>query len=237
MNQLAAISEFGHADPQVFAGAGRSDERVFRAAVRHSRRVRVLRVAIPVSVAVAVLAALVATTWLKPLRALTKMPINVGHLVVSGTKITMQQPRLAGYTNDNRHYDLTAQAAAQDLTKPDVIELQGIRANVEMQDKISYEITAQNGVFNNRTEMLILQNNVVVVSSDGNRAKLSEAMVDIRGGKMISEKPVEVKGLEWTLNGNRVEITESGAFVRFDRGVTMTLMPAAARADGERRAR
>jgi lipopolysaccharide export system protein LptC len=239
MNQLAAISEFDDAGPQVFAGVGRSDERVFRAAVRHSRRVRVLRVAIPVGVAVAVLGVLVATTWLKPLRVLAKMPIDIGHLVVSGTKITMQQPRLAGFTNDGRHYDLTAQAAAQDLTKPDVIELQGIRANVEMQDKISYEVTAQNGVYNSRTEMLVLQNNVVVISSDGNRARLNEAAIDIRGSKMISEKPVEVKGLEWTLNGNRMDVTEGGALIRFDRGVTMTLMPArnAARADAERRAR
>jgi len=85
----------------------------------------------------------------------------------------------------------------------------------------------------------LLQNNVVVTSSDGSRARLSEAVIDIRGRKMISEKPVEVKGLEWTLSGNRVEITEGGALIRFERGVTMTLMPArnAARADGERRAR
>ena len=108
-----------------------------------------------------------------------------------------------------------------------------------MQGNVSYETTAQNGVYNSRTEMLILQNNVVVTSSDGNRARLSEATIDIRGGKMISEKPVEVKGLEWTLSGNRVEITEGGALIRFDRGVTMTLMPpgTAARAGGESRVR
>ena len=203
MNQLAAVSEFDHAGTQVFAGAGRSDERVFRAAVRHSRRVRFLRMAIPVGVAVAVLGVLVATTWLKPLRVLAKVPIDIGNLVVSGTKITMQQPRLAGFTSDNRHYELTAQAAAQDLTKPDVVELQGIRATMEMQDNISYETTAQNGVYNSRTEMLTLQNNVVVTSSDGYQARLSEAVIDIRGGKIVSEKPVEVKGLEWTLSGNR----------------------------------
>ena len=37
-----------------------------------------------------------------------------------------------------------------------------------------------------------------------------KSLIDIRGRKMISEKPVEVKGLEWTLSGNRVEITEGG---------------------------
>ena len=235
---MAAISEFSHAEPRVFAG-GRNDDRVFRAAVRHSRRVRILRVAIPVGVAVAVLAALVATTWLKPLRMLAKVPIDISKVVVSGTKIAMQQPRLAGFTNDNRHYDLTAQAAAQDLTKPDIIELQGMRANIEMKDNMSYEITAQSGVYNNRTEMLILQNNVVVTSSKGDRARLSEAVIDIRGSKMMSEKPVEVSGAEWTLSGNRMEITEGGALIRFERGVTVTLMPpgGGARADAERRAR
>lgn len=226
MNQLAAVSDFDPAGTQVFAGVGRSDERVFRAAVRHSRRVRILRVAIPATVAVAVLGGLVASTWLQPLRMLAKVPIDIGHLVVSGTKITMQQPRLAGFTSDNRHYDLTAQAAAQDLTKPDIIELQGIRANMEMQDKVGYETTAQNGIYNSRTEMLILQHNVVVTSSEGHRARLSEAVIDIRAGKIVSEKPVEVKGMQWTVSGNRLEVSEGGTLIRFDRGVTMTLMPA-----------
>ncbi len=105
--------------------------------------VRFLRIAIPATVAVAVLAGVVATSWLQPLRALAKVPIELGSLVVSGTKITMQQPRLAGFTADNRQYELTAQAAAQDLTKPGMVELQGLRAIMEMQDKISYEHTGE----------------------------------------------------------------------------------------------
>ena len=57
MNQLAALSDFDHAGSHVFAAVGRGDEvRTFRAAVRHSRQVRFLRVAIPATTAVAVLA-------------------------------------------------------------------------------------------------------------------------------------------------------------------------------------
>ena len=73
--------------------------------------------------------------WIKPLRMLAKLPVDVGNLVVSGTKITMQQPRIAGFTRDQRQYEMTAQAAAQDLTNPDVVELQGIQARMEMKDK------------------------------------------------------------------------------------------------------
>ena len=42
------------------------------------------------------------TSLVKPLRALAKLPIDIGNLVVSGTKITMQQPRIAGFTSDQR---------------------------------------------------------------------------------------------------------------------------------------
>jgi lipopolysaccharide export system protein LptC len=87
--------------------------------------------------------------------------------------------------------------------------------------------------------MLTLQTNVVVTSSQGDRARLSEALIDIRAGKMMSEKPVEVSGAEWTLSGNRMEITEGGALIRFERGVSVTLMPpgGGARADAARPSR
>ena len=69
-------------------------------------------------------------TYFNPLRMLAKLPIDVGDLVVSGTKITMEQPRLSGFTSDARAYELTAEAAAQDLTKPDMVELRNIHAKV-----------------------------------------------------------------------------------------------------------
>ena len=121
MNQLAAISEFDHAGTQVFAGVGRSDERVFRAAVRHNRRVRVLRLAIPIGVAVAVLGVLVATTWLcrcgcsprcRSTSAIWWCPAPRSCDAAAAARGFLGQPPLR----------LSAQAAAQDLTKPDVIE-------------------------------------------------------------------------------------------------------------------
>jgi len=237
MNQLAALSDFDHAGSHVFAAVGRGDEaRAFRSAVRHSRQVRFLRIAIPAATAVAVLAGVAANSWFQPLRALSKVPIELGSLVVSGTKITMQQPRLAGFTSDNRQYELTAQAAYQDLAKPGMVELQSLRAVMEMQDKISYDISAKIGLYDSHTEILTLQQNVVVTSSDGFQARLSEAVVEIKSGKIVSEKPVEVKGLQWTVTSDRLEVADSGAFVRFDRGVTMTLMPMGdARLAGARR--
>ena len=49
---------------------------------------------------------------------------------------------------------------------------------------------------------------------------------------------MEVKGLQWTVSANRLEVAEFGAVIRFDRGVTMTLLAIGDTASlrGERRA-
>ena len=226
MNSLTAVSDVDPARPRVFSRFGRADgDRAFRAAVRHSRHVRILRVAIPAAVVAAVAGGVAFATVLKPLRALSKMPVDIGSLVVSGTKIMMQQPRIAGFTRDNRRYDLTAQAAGQDLTKPDMVELHGIHAIMETQDKAVYETTAKSGLYNSKTEQLTLSQDVVVTSSSGYRALLSEAVVDVRAGKVISDKPVEVKTATWTVNANRMEIDDAGDLMRFERGVSVTVLP------------
>ena len=178
---------------------------------------------VPLGVVLVVGGAVAYTTLMKPLRALAKIPIDIGNLVVSGTKITMQQPRIAGFTSDRRQYELTAQAAARDLLAPDVVELQGLHATMEMQDKVTFKTTAKNGLYDTKTELLTLADNVHVTTSSGYEAKLAEAVVDIRGGKITSDKPVEVKSFEWLVKSNRMEITESGDVVKFERGVSVTI--------------
>ena len=191
--------------------------------MRHSRHVRILRIAVPLSVVVVVVGG-IALTALKPLRVLSGVPVDVGSLVVSGTKIMMQQPRLAGFTRDNRRYNLVAQAAAQDVTKPDMIELHGINATMEMKDGAVFETTAKDGLYNSKTELLTLSQNIVVTSSSGYKALLNEAVIEVRAGRVVSDKPVEVKTATWTINANGMEVAESGDVMRFDRGVFVTMM-------------
>ena len=203
---------------------GRGDsELAFRSARRHSRAVRILRIAIPLAVVLG-FTGIFLITYFNPLRMLAKLPIDVGNLVVSGTKITMEHPRLSGFTGDARAYELSADAAKQDLTKPDLIELRNIRAKVQMQDKSTVEVSATAGIYDSKGETLKLNQNIVLSSSTGYRGRLSEAMIDIRKGNVVSERPVEVELLQGTLNANRLEISDSGDLVRFGGGVNMTLM-------------
>lgn len=198
-------------------------ERAFRVARRHSRIVRIMRVAIPLLV-VAGLAGISLVTYYNPLRMLNKLPIDIGNLIVSGSKVTMEQPRLSGFTKDARAYDFTADAAAQDLTKPDIVELRNIHAKVEMQDKTTMQMTAVTGIYDTKAETLRLERNIVLSSSNGYKGRLSEARVDIRKGTVVSDQPVELELLQGTLNANRLEIVDSGDLVRFHGGVSMMMM-------------
>jgi lipopolysaccharide export system protein LptC len=201
----------------------RDADRAFRAARRHSRLVRILRITVPVTVVIGLIIVTL-ITYFNPLRMLTKLPINIDNLVVSGTKVTMEQPRLAGFTSDARAYELTADTAAQDMTRPDIVELRNIRAKVEMQDKTSMEMTAVSGIYDAKGETLKLDREILLRSSTGYQGRLSEALIDIRKGNVVSEHPVEVKLLQGTLNANRLDILDSGDLVRFHGGVVMDMM-------------
>jgi len=211
---------------RAFASRGRTDNaRVFRAARRHSRLVRLLRFTIPVVIVLGAVATVLSVYVFNSWRDLAnKLPVSSGGLVVSGTTITMQQPRMAGYTQDRRPYVVTARAAAQDITKPETVQLQELRATIEFKDAGQFELTAESGVFESKEDRLTLKNNVRVNSANY-QAKLSEAVVNVRTNEMVSEKPVEVIMRQGTINANRLEVTKSGEAIRFGGGVTMVLVP------------
>jgi lipopolysaccharide export system protein LptC len=201
----------------------RNTARTFRAAMRHSRFVRSLRLAIPTGAGV-VLIACVLFTWLDPLRMFTSLPISLGDLVISGTKIKMEQPRLSGYTRDARPYDLTARSAAQDITKPDLIELTGLRAKMRMLDKSTLEMSAAKGLFNSKSEVLHLEQDIVVSSTSGLKGHLSEAMVDTHKGHLTSSKPVSFTTDKGVIKANSMEVQNSGETIRFQGGVSVDLL-------------
>jgi lipopolysaccharide export system protein LptC len=204
------------------AGTRSEGDRQFRAAQRHSRRVRWLRRAIPIWTLV-LLGGVVLLTWFNPLGVLTRLPIDTGKILVSGTKITMEAPRLAGFTRDARPYEFTARAAAQDITKPDVLELKDIHAKIDMPDKAHMEMTAESGIYDTKSDLLTLTENIHLSSSAGYSGRLSDAVVDIHKGDVVSEHPVEVLLLNGTLNANRLEVVNNGELLRFGAGVSMNL--------------
>jgi len=197
---------------------------MFRAAARHSRFVRFLRLAIPTTI-LAIVATLIVATFFNPFRLIAAFPIDPGKISLSGTKIVMELPRLNGFTTDSRPYELTARAAAQDITKPEILELSDISGRVELKDGQHVVIKSVNGVYDTKGELSKLNDHIILNSSSGYEGHLSEATVEVGSGHIVSESPVEVKLPNGVLNANRLEVKDNGAVILFGAGVEMTLTP------------
>ncbi len=214
-------STIGQLGARGLNASSQPDNRIFMRAQRHSRLVRMLRVAVPVGTVV-VLAVVVLVSWLDPMRILLRLPTASGNLVISGTKITMESPKLTGFTKDSRPYEVIARSAAQDITKPDIVELNEIRAKLETKDKSPINVTAIDGVYDRKSGILKLYRDIVLTTSSY-VVNLTEAVVDTTSSHVVSDKPVQVKMLQGVLHSNRLEVTNGGEVVRFIGDVKLTL--------------
>lgn len=185
---------------------------------------RFLRIALP-TVIVLALGATWFVSWLDPLKVMVKLPVNFDKVLVSGTKLTMEAPKISGYTRDQRWYELSASTAAQDITKPDVVELHGVRAKVQSEDKSTMFLSAKEGTFDRKANVLTLNNDISLKSSTGYEIRLNEAIVDTASGEIVSNQPVEVLSQQGTIKSERLEVLKSGEVVRFTGNVTMNLAP------------
>jgi lipopolysaccharide export system protein LptC len=191
--------------------------------MRHSRYVHWLRIGVPAALAAALLVVVGANYM--PTVGRLRLPGELGQIVIKGTKVTMQQPRLTGFTVDSRPYEFTASSAEQDITKPNLMELNNIQAKMEMEDKSTVNLSSPFGTYDMKTEMLNLIDNVHLTSSTGYEARLNDAAVDVHKGIVVSEKPVWVKLKNGVINAKRLEVRDSGDIIRFGGGVTMIVQP------------
>ena len=196
----------------------------FAVAARHSRLVRILRIAVPAAVVLS-MATIVLVSVFNPFRMLLpKLPIDMGNLVVSGTKITMESPHMSGYTaTDRRPYEVWAKTATQDVTDPDHLDLKTLRAKVLNQDQTTVTLDAREGMMNTKDQLLDLHHDIFLQTSSGYEARLDQAFVDMGKGTVSSDSHVDVKLTNGTLTSDRLRITGGGEVIRFEGNVVMHL--------------
>jgi lipopolysaccharide export system protein LptC len=197
--------------------------RAFDAARRHSRLVRLLRVAMPVA-ALVITAGFVVTVVLDARAPLT-VTADAGSLGVSGAAVTMERPRLTGYSNDNRAYEVTAGRAEQSLSEPQRVDLVDLNARLQTGDAGWANIAAANGRLNSEGQVLALESAVEITTNKGDRAQLGSADVELKTGRIVSPKPVEIAVGNAGLSADSMEVLDNGDRMLFQGRVVMTLRP------------
>jgi lipopolysaccharide export system protein LptC len=191
-------------------------------AQRHSRRVRFLRIALP-AVAGTGLLLVILFLLIDPLRIYRQLPVEFSKLSIEGNKITMEAPKLTGFTRDKKPYNVTAGSAVQDLTQPNIVELNDIQGSVDQESRGGTEVRAKSGVYDIKAENLQLHGGIEIHSESGYHVYLNDAFIEIRKGRMVTKNPVNATFPDGSLEAARAEILDHGAVVVFDGGVVVNM--------------
>lgn len=198
----------------------RRQARAFRAARRHSIAVRVLRFAFPAT-AFALAAVFLAIVLLP--RAGSFGPVTFDAVRVTDGALVMENPRLSGIDRNERAYNLSAEAASQQIGRTDIVDLEKIDATLAVDPTQDARIQAGSGRFDQEAETLVLKDGVNVATSTGYKVSVADASVDLNAGTVESGEPITVEMLNGTLNAAGVSITERGEIVRFTGPVRMIM--------------
>jgi lipopolysaccharide export system protein LptC len=200
---------------------GQQRNAAFGAAKRHSRRVRILRWALPAA-ALGGLALIAFFFAFDPLRIYRDLPIEFGRISITDNKLTVDAPKLTGFTQDRRPYSVTAESATQDLSKSNVIELSGIHGQVELANRGETSLRAKNGVYDMKAGVLRLADGIEIGSTGGYQISLTDALVEVRKGHIVTDKPVRAIFPDGSLQAQRLEIFDHGDRARFEGSVVLT---------------
>jgi lipopolysaccharide export system protein LptC len=187
--------------------------RAFAAAERHSRLVRVMRIATPTAALLAV-ATLIFFAMFDPFRREIG-GLTVGEFSVDGSKIFMSHPRLTGARKDGRGYVVNAARAIQDVAHPATVELKEIDGDVGMADDSRMRISAVAGLYDNVHQFLKLTQDVHLRSPSYD-VTLAAADIDFKSGIYRSDQPVTVVTVDGaTIHADSAEARDNGAELTF----------------------
>jgi lipopolysaccharide export system protein LptC len=187
--------------------------RAFARARSHSRRVRFFKRIIPMGAVLGV-AAIFAATWLNPFRG--GEGLTLGPVGISGTQVTMESPRLTGFRNDSRPYEVTASSARQDVRKPNLVELIDLKARIVTDDQgHAARLEAASGLLDTQKEQMELRRDVRVRTDTGQDVRLTSAFVDFKAGTVVSNEPVTVSLGNGVIQATGLEVRENGKVLHF----------------------
>ena len=187
-------------------------ERAFRRAARHSKLVRILRIACPACAVVIVGFYFLSSKFTI---SIGDMQASVARIEVNKDSLRMIEPRLEGVTDDKGSYFVTADFAEQDIKNTNIVRLNKVRAEIDNPKQGWTRLTAPEGKFDTRKELLLLTGDIRVSSSSGMTSRLTRAEIDMKSQRTVSNEPVIVKALNGTINSNTMEIFNAERTVIF----------------------
>ena len=200
----------------------RGGEGAYRAAKRHSRLVRGLKIVLPLLAVGGI-----ALFW----ASARYFPSDLAGLVSSTTidvktkSIVMSTPRISGFEGTKRAYEVKATRATQSIGDPKVLTFEKISAHIGLDNGGTATVEAAIGIYNGNNNTLELKDGITAATTTGYSAKLQQAAIDLAKGNLKTSTPVELHSKEGTLRADSMDVIDRGKHVTFRGNVSVTFIP------------
>ncbi|TAN04199.1 MAG: LPS export ABC transporter periplasmic protein LptC [Rhizobiaceae bacterium] len=192
-----------------------------RRARRHSVLVRALKFLLPAA------AILIALFFFAYSYVFTPAQISVDlfNTGFKDGKLIMADPKLEGFTRNNRPYRVHAAQAIQSMSDPDRIELKKITGRLPISDGNWADVTADEGFYNRDKNTLDIKSKMIVTTTNGMTAKLASAFVEMKNGTMKTPDPVDITMNTTHITAGSMDIEDRGNVLVFNRNVKLVMIP------------
>ncbi|MBB4063787.1 lipopolysaccharide export system protein LptC [Gellertiella hungarica] len=192
-------------------------------AMAHSRRVKRLKVLLPLAallISLAFIAVSVVRTYLPE-------DISVGGVKIEDGKIVMEKPAVSGRNSEGISYTMLAERALQDIKNPDLITLQTIKASVPVTKDVLASVTAIEALYNRAKDDLAMTAPFSINLSSGIQAEFQAAQLDVKAGRMETAKPVAITTKSASILAESMKMTDKGRTILFKGKVKVSIEAAA----------
>jgi len=194
----------------------------FARAARHSRQVRIFKVALPLA-AILITLAFFGYSYFPRFGGAS---VDIIDTAIESGELVMANPTLDGFTGSNQPYSVTAKRARQPVGEPlGAFSLEEISATIPFGDKESAKITAGGGNLDRQSNRLVLDKLIDIETTSGIRAKLQSAEVDLVTKTVQTQEPVTIEMNGVRIQADRFETADGGEKLVFDGGVQIEVQP------------
>lgn len=144
-------------------------------------------------------------------------------LIDENGKPVMRKPVFQGVDNGGQPYNLTAESATQE--SEDMLVLNKVESDMSMKDGTWLSLKADKGSFLQKEEVLDLEGNVNLISSEGYEFRTQAASINIKEGYAFGSDPVEVQSNSGTIKARGFVIENKGDVIIFNNQVETKLFP------------
>jgi len=204
-------------------------ERAFVSAGRHSRMVRTLRKGLPVA-ALLVLAAYFISTRLNV--TVGDVTASIDGMEIADGNLRMLNPTLEGTDKKNGKYVIRADHADQDIKNPKIIKLHAIKADLSNPSGGWSRMQAVRGVFDSKSERLVMQDRITIATSTGVTGELKHASLDMDSQTLRSHQPVSFDLSNGTVRANALTFRSQDHILIFRGKVAVHLVRKPKESDG-----